>query len=131
MKGPIFEQWVAIHVPALAGKGFARHTFDLKAWIKKVLPPYKRQVDTWDPTKGEIWDIKHHTDRVPTNQAADYNALVKAGAKDDAGNVVKKVNYLFPTIDAAKKNTHLASSFGFDVWYVDLKNANGMIRLVP
>jgi len=117
MKGSMFEQWVALHVPELASRTFTRITFDLKALLKRVFPPYSRPVDKWVPDKGEIWEIKHHLSKVPEDQAKDFSALILKTAPD--GNVVKSVNYIFPTKEAAKLNEHLAKTYGFAVYYID------------
>lgn len=117
LKGAIFEQWVALHVPELASRSFGRITFDLKALIKKTFPPYKRHVDKWVPSKGEIWDMKHYVGKVPTGQADDYLALLGKVAPD--GKTVKTVNYLFPNKAVAEMNKHLATTYGFSVHYID------------
>ena len=117
LKGAMFEQWVALHVPKLASKTFGRITFDLKKLIKKTTKPFKRTVDKWLPDSGEIWDMKHQLSKVPTGQADDYLALIGKVAPD--GNTVKKINYLFPTKEAAELNKALSSVYGFGVHYID------------
>jgi hypothetical protein len=121
LKGAMFEQWVAMHIPKFAGMGFARITFDLKKLIKKAFPPYQRHVDKWVPDAatgtGQIWDMKHHLGRVPAGQVDDYAELIGKVAPD--GKKVSSVNYLFPTKAAAQANRHLLSNAGFLVYYVD------------
>ena len=117
LKGPMFEQWAALHVAELSSRKFSRITFDVKKLLKKTTPPFKRQVDTWVPGKGEIWDMKHRFGKVDPSQAADYNALIGKVAPD--GETVRSVNYLFPTEDAAKLNRHLKTTYGFGVYYID------------
>jgi Domain of unknown function (DUF4157) len=126
MKGPMFEQWAALHIPELASRSFSRTTFDLRKLLHKTFPPYRRQVDTWVPDKGEIWDMKHYLGKVPTGQADDYAALVGHAADD--GKVVKTINYLFPTKAAALANKHLATRYKFLVHYVD-PVTNSKVRL--
>lgn len=117
MKGAMFEQWVALHVPELSSKLFKRVTFDLRALLKKVLPPYSRTVDKWVANAGEIWDMKHQFSKVPVDQIADYAALVGKVAPD--GKLVKSINYLFPTEAAAKLNRHIADTYKMGVWFID------------
>lgn len=121
LKGSMFEQWVAMHLPQFAGMGFKRITFDLKKLIKKAVPPYQRHVDKWVPDPatgtGQIWDMKHYVGRVPADQVDDYAKLVGKVAPD--GNTVTSVNYLFPTKAAATANRHILSNAGFLVYYVD------------
>ncbi|GAA4276779.1 eCIS core domain-containing protein [Aquimarina mytili] len=117
LKGAMFEQWIALHVPKLASKTFGRISFDLKKLIGKAKPPYTRTVDKWLPSAGEIWDMKHQLSKVPTGQADDYLALIGKVAPD--GNTVKAVNYLFPTKEAAELNKALSTVYGFGVHYID------------
>jgi len=117
LKGSMFEQWIALHVPQLASRTFGRITFDVRKLLKKILPPYRRHVDKWVPDKGEIWDMKHQLSKVPTGQADDYAGLVGKTAPD--GNMVKSVNYIFPSKDAAVLNKHLATTYKFGVYYID------------
>ena len=108
---------MALHVPELASLTFQRITFDLKKLFKKILPPYKRTVDKWVPDKGQIWDMKHQFSKVPAGQADDYLSLIGKAAPD--GKIVKTVNYLFPTKEAAELNKHLSSVYKFGVHYID------------
>jgi hypothetical protein len=117
LKGPIFEQWVALHITELSSRTFSRTTFNVRKLLGKVLPPFRRQVDTWVPNKGEIWDMKHRFGRVDPGQAADYSRLRGKAAPD--GNRVASVNYLFPTKEAAELNRHLRTTYGFNLYYID------------
>ncbi len=117
LKGAMFEQWVALHLPELASRTFQRITFDLRKLLNKTVRPYSRPVDKWVPDKGEIWEIKHQLSKVPIGQADDFAGLLGKTAPD--GNMVKGVNYLFPTKAAAEANEHLATAYKFGVYYVD------------
>ena len=117
MKGSMFEQWIALHVPELSSRTFLRITFDLKALLKRKFPPFRRPVDKWVPDKGEIWEVKHQLSKVPDDQAKDFFELIAKTAPD--GKTVRTVNYVFPTKDAAKLNEHLAKTYGFAVYYID------------
>jgi len=126
IKGSIFEQWVALNVPELASRNFTRITFNLKTLLNRKFKPFSRPVDKWVPLKGEIWEMKHQLSKVPTKQAEDFAKLVLKKAPD--GNVVKSVNYLFPTKEAAEMNKHLADVFNFSVYYID-EATDKMIKL--
>lgn len=117
LKGAMFEQWIALHVPELASRDFKRIIFDLKQLFKKKLPPYSRTVDKWVPDKGEIWEMKHQFSKVPIDQADDLAKLVGQVAPDS--NMVKSVNYLFPTKAAAEMNKNLGTAYKFGVYYID------------
>ena len=117
MKGPIFEQWIALHIPELSSKAFERTTFDLKKLFSKKVPPFTRNVDKWVPDAGEIWEMKHQFSKVPADQIADYAALVGKAAPD--GKIVKSINYLFPDKAAAEINRHVYETHKMAVWYVD------------
>lgn len=127
LKGAMFEQWVALHVPQLASKTFGRIKFDLKKLLGKTKKPFSRTVDKWVPKKGEIWDMKHQLSKIPTDQATDYMNLLGKIAPD--GNTVKTINYLFPSEDAAKLNAFLkAAPYKFNVYYID-KVTNKLVKL--
>lgn len=117
LKGAMFENWVALHVPQLSSLTFQRIAFDVKLLLKKTTPPFKRTVDKWVPDDGAIWDMKHYLGKVPTDQVDDYAGLIGKLAPD--GKTVKEVNYLFPTKDVAQLNKHLADTYKFGVYYID------------
>jgi hypothetical protein len=127
LKGPMFEQWVALHVPQLSSRTFSRTTFDVKKLLGKKSPPFKRQVDTWVPDKGEIWDMKHRFGKVDPDQAADYSKLIGQAAPD--GKAVQTINYLFPNQTAAELNRHLRTTYKFGVYYID--EATNTMKLLP
>jgi len=118
MKGSMFEQWVALHVPALASKDFTKKTFDLAKLFNKKIPPFSRTVDKW--AANEIWEFKHQFSKVPDGQAKDLAELLRAPtAGVPADEVVKSVNYLFPSKASAELNRHLTTTYDFVVRYVD------------
>ena len=118
LKGSMFEQWIALHVPELASKTYRRIIFDLKSLIGKTKRPFSRPVDKWIPNKGQIWEMKHQLSKVPKGQADDYAALLGKVAPD--GNLVKSINYVFPNKASATLNKHLkAKPYSFAVYYID------------
>ena len=121
LKGAMFEQWVTVHIPAFRGKGFTRARFDMpwRSW-----PPFSRPVDKWVPDTGEIWEMKHQLSKVPADQADDYARLV---GKALDGNIVKTINYLFPSKAVAELNRHLLAR-GFNVHYIDAAGAMRLLR---
>lgn len=117
-KGRWFENWCLDNViPGAKG----RATF-----TKKGTMASDRLSDGYDPTKQELWDMKHTDGTVPTDQAKDYSEILNNGYKSKEGYKVKAVNYLFPTIDGAKANSGLATTYGFGVYYVD--SAKGLTK---
>lgn len=118
LKGAMFEQWVALHVPKLAGRTFGRIQFDLKKLISKTKKPFKRTIDKWVPRKGEIWDMKHQFSKVSKDQANDYLALISKVAPD--GNTVKSINYLFPNKTTAEISKFLnGPPYNFSIYFID------------
>jgi hypothetical protein len=118
LKGPMFEMFAKLNVPDLGGKAFQKVKFTSSGGKKLTKP---RTADNFVPDKGELWDIKHSMSAVPVDQAADYALIV--GMKTPAGDVVKSINYLFPTEAAAKASGYLKSTYGFRVFYIGAKNA--------
>ena len=88
------------------------------------MPPYTRTVDKWVSELGEIWDMKHQFSKVPLEQVSDYAALVGKVAPD--GNMVKSINYLFPTQAAAELNKHLADTYKFRVFFIE--ESSGVLK---
>jgi hypothetical protein len=127
MKGSMFEQWIALHVPQLASHTYTRIRFDLWKLLRKKTPPYSRPVDKWLPDTGEIWEIKHHLSKVPKDQVEDFAKLVGKTAPD--GKVVTGVRYVFPMKAAAELNKELATTYGFVVYYID-DATNALTRLL-
>ena len=113
MKGAMFEQWLALHVPKFAAKNLKRETFSLG----RLLPPWSRTADLWDPVEGAIWEMKHQFSKVPDKQVKDYVELIGKKSKD--GDIVRSVNYVFPTREAAELNKHLKDTYDFVVYFVD------------
>ncbi len=126
LKGAMFEQWVALHVPQLASLTYKRITFNLRTLLKKTKPPYRRTVDIWTEAQGIIWDMKHTFSKVPNDQALDYLGLIGKVAPDQ--NIVKGINYLFPTKAAAELNKHLSTTYKFGVYYID-NTTNALVKL--
>lgn len=115
MKGSQFENWARQNVLTHANK---RITVKKKG---KMIQD--RTSDAYDAAKHTLWDIKHYIDtNVPKDQAEDYSEIVANGYKSTGGDVVRQVNYLFPTIDGAKQNDWLKFTYGFGVYYVDKGN---------
>lgn len=112
LKGSQFEHWARQNVLTHANK---RITVKKKGKMTQ-----DRTSDAYDAAKQTLWDIKHYLDtNVPKDQAEDYYEIVSKGYKSTGGDVVSQVNYLFPTIDGAKQNDWLSTSYGFGVYYVD------------
>jgi hypothetical protein len=64
--------------------------------------------------------MKHYFDTdVPKDQAEDYSEIVTNGYTSTSGDQVSAVNYLFPSIDGAKKNEWLNTTYGFGIYYAD------------
>jgi hypothetical protein len=113
LKGSMFEGFCKLYLPELGGKNFARVTFKEGKWLK--LEKSQRTADNFVEATGEIWEIKHTIGKVPADQARDYQAIVNQVTP--SGVKVSRVNYLFPTEEAAKANAHL-KDVGFGVHYV-------------
>ena len=114
LKGSIFETWIKLNIYPFVGKPFIRATFPKKAfnYLRRT-----RTSDAFLDGSGALWDFKHTVGRVPNTQADDYLMLLANGARSTEGHVIKSVNYMFPTIDAAKLNRHLIKK-GARVWYI-------------
>ena len=77
-----------------------------------------RSSDGFDASSGTLWDMKHYTEKMAAstnnNQAADYDEILKGGYRSTSGKTITAVNYLFPSLDAAKANKWLATVYGFE-----------------
>ncbi|HET7486678.1 MAG TPA: hypothetical protein VFJ85_02030 [Acidimicrobiales bacterium] len=115
MKGSMFERWTLSNVLASAGQRIR--------FKKQGNMGQDRSSDGYDPATGTLWDMKHYTEKMAAStnndQAADYDEILTKGYKSITGQTISAVNYLFPTLDAAKANKWLASTYGFGVYYVE------------
>lgn len=112
LKGAQFEHWARQNVLTHANKRIKIN--------KQGKMTSSRTSDAYDATTRTLWDMKHYFGSdVPQDQAEDYQKIVSNAYKSTGGDVVIQVNYLFPTIDGAKQNKWLNSTYGFGVYYID------------
>lgn len=108
-KGNQFEQWVDANVFP---------TLKFRAKFKNSALAQDRTCDGYDHATHTLWDYKHYSGNVPSDQADDYDTILKNGIASTTGETPTKVCYLFSDKNAAKTNKWLNTTYGFEVWYV-------------
>jgi hypothetical protein len=113
-KGPMFETFAKLHLDRFRGLKFGRATWE-KSRYRSL--GKRRQCDGFIDTDGQLWDFKHTSAKVPSDQSDDYFRILTKGMESTEGQKAKSVNYLFPDKAGADANADLIKK-GFNVFYV-------------
>ncbi len=113
-QGPMFENYSRLYVRGFQNKNFSRITYD-----SNIIPglTHTRTSDGFVPGRRELWDFKLSDNIVDAQQANDYRRILNFESTRGRPRVTS-INYLFPTLEAARTNQHLLRTPGFNVYYL-------------